>query len=49
MHRNNEKSKDFFGTMLKLFKNLDHWRYLLIIAVFFAFSAFGTVFGGVHT
>ena len=39
MHRNNEKSKDFFGTMLKLFKNLDHWRYLLIIAVFFAFSA----------
>ncbi|MBR2677979.1 MAG: ABC transporter ATP-binding protein [Bacilli bacterium] len=25
--------------MIKLFKNLDHWRYLLIIAVLFAFSA----------
>ena len=39
MHRNQEKSKDFVGTMIKLFKNLDHWRYLLIIAVLFAFSA----------
>ena len=40
MHnRNQEKSKDFIGTMIKLFKNLDHWRYMLIIAVFFAFSA----------
>ena len=40
MHnRNNEKSKDFIGTMIKLFKNLNRWRYLLIIAVLFAFSA----------
>ena len=34
-----EKSKDFKGTMLKLFKNLDRWRFLLIIAVLFSFSA----------
>ena len=40
MHnRNQEKSKDFKGTMIKLFKNLDHWRYLLIIAILFAFTA----------
>ena len=32
-----EKSKDFKGTMIKLFNNLDRWRYLLIIAVIFAF------------
>ena len=39
MHRNNEKSKDFIGTMIKLFKHLNRWRYLLIIAILFAFSA----------
>ena len=40
MHnREHEKSKDFKGTMIKLFKNLDHWRYLLIIAILFAFTA----------
>ncbi len=39
MRRNNERSKDFVGTMIKLFKNLNRWRYLLLIAVFFAFSA----------
>ena len=40
MHnRNQEKSKDFIGTMIKLFKHLNRWRYLLIIAVLFAFSA----------
>ena len=40
MHnRNQEKSKDFVGTMIKLFKNLDRWKYMLVIAVFFAFSA----------
>lgn len=40
MHnRNQEKSKDFIGTMIKLFKHLNRWRYLLIIAILFAFSA----------
>lgn len=39
MRRENERSKDFVGTMMKLFKNLNRWRYLLLIAVFFAFSA----------
>ena len=39
MRRENERSKDFVGTMIKLFKNLNRWRYLLLIAIFFAFSA----------
>ena len=28
-----EKSKDFKGSMLRLFKSLDRWRYILIVAV----------------
>ena len=40
MHnRNQEKSKDFIGTMIKMFKNLNRWKYLLLVAIFFAFSA----------
>ena len=34
-----ERSKDFKGTMIKLFKNLDRWRYLMVLAVIFAFFA----------
>ena len=34
-----EKSKDFKGTLIKLFKNLDHWKYMLIIATIFAFAS----------
>ncbi len=31
-----EKSKDFSGSMKKLFKSLDRWRYLVIVALFIA-------------
>ena len=34
-----ERSKDFKGTMIKLFKNLDRWRYLMVLAIIFAFLA----------
>jgi len=34
-----ERSKDFKGTMIKLFKNLDRWRYLMVLAIIFAFAA----------
>lgn len=34
-----EKSKDFKGSMLRLFKSLDKWRPLLIISVIFALLA----------
>ena len=34
-----EKSKDFKGSMLRLFKSLDKWRPLLIISVIFALMA----------
>lgn len=38
-NRKQEKSKNFVPTMIKLFKNLDHWKYFLIVAIIFAFSA----------
>ena len=41
MNGNNEKSKDFKGSLLKIFKNLNKWRYLLIISVVLA--AFSSV------
>ena len=34
--RINEKSKDFKGSMKRLFKSLANWRYILIIALFLA-------------
>ena len=34
-----EKSKDFKGSMLRLFKSLDKWRPLLIISVILALIA----------
>ena len=33
------KTKDFKGSLLRLFQNLDHWRYLLVIAVILAMMA----------
>ena len=41
MHREQkiEKINDFKGTLIRLFKNLHNWKYLLIIAVFFAMFA----------
>ena len=41
MHRGQkiEKVNDFKGTLIRLFKNLDSWKYLLIIAVLFAMFA----------
>ena len=40
MHRGmkvGEKTKDFTGTMIRLFKNLDKWRKLLIASLILAF------------
>jgi len=37
--RVDEKSKDFKGSLLRLFRNLDHWRYLLILSVILAMMA----------
>lgn len=37
--REPEKIKDFKGTVIRLFKNLDKWRYLLIISVILALFA----------
>ena len=34
-----ERSKDFKGSMLRLFKNLDRWRYLLIISIILSLLA----------
>ena len=34
-----EKSKDFKGSMLRLFKNLEKWRYLLIVSIFLSLMA----------
>ena len=34
-----EKAKDFKGTTIRLFKNLDKWRYLLIISIILALLA----------
>lgn len=34
-----EKSKDFKGSILRLFKNLEKWRKLFIIALFLAFAS----------
>lgn len=34
-----EKTKDFKGSMIRLFKSLDHWRYFLIVAVILALFA----------
>ena len=34
-----EKTKDFKGSMIRLFKSLDTWRYLLIVAVVLALFA----------
>ena len=34
-----EKSKDFKGSMLRLFKSLDRWRYLLVVSVILALFA----------
>ena len=41
MHRraNTEKINDFKGTLIRLFKNLNKWKYLLLIAIFFAMFA----------
>ena len=39
MNRVNEKSKDFFGTMKRLFLSLNKWRYLLIIALILAMAS----------
>ena len=39
MNRVNEKSKDFFGTMKRLFLSLNNWRYLLIIALILAMAS----------
>ena len=41
MHRGQkiEKINDFKGTLIRLFKNLDKWRFMLIIAILFAFFA----------
>lgn len=38
-NRVNEKSKDFFGTMKRLFLSLNNWRYLLIIALILAMAS----------
>lgn len=35
--RTAEKSKDFFGSMKRLFKNLNPWKYLITIALILAF------------
>ena len=35
----NEKVRDFKGSMLRLFKNLDKWRPLLILSVILALLA----------
>ena len=34
--RKNEKSKDFIGSMKRLFKSLESWRILLVIALILA-------------
>ena len=34
-----EKAKDFKGTIIKLFKSLDNWRYMLILASLLALAA----------
>ncbi len=39
MNRVNEKSKDFFGTMKRLFLSLNNWRYLLIVALILAMAS----------
>ena len=41
MHRraNTEKINDFKGTLLRLFKNLNKWKYLLLIAILCAMFA----------
>ncbi len=35
--RVHEKSKDFFGSMKRLFKNLNPWKYLMILALILGF------------
>ena len=35
-NRNFEKSKDFKGSMLRLFKSLDKWKYLLCFSLLLA-------------
>jgi len=41
MNVKNEKSKDFKGSMIRLFNSLDKWRYLLIVGLVLAmFSSF---------
>ncbi|MBR1718459.1 MAG: ABC transporter ATP-binding protein, partial [Bacilli bacterium] len=34
-----EKSKDFKGSMIRLFQNLNQWRFFLVISIFFAMFA----------
>ena len=34
-----EKTKDFKGSLLRLFMNLEKWKYFLVVAVIFAMSA----------
>ena len=34
-----EKSKDFKGSMFRLFKSLNKWRYLLIFALILAMAS----------
>lgn len=41
MNSKNEKSKDFKGSMIRLFNSLDKWRYMLIVGLVLAmFSSF---------
>ncbi|MBQ6477621.1 MAG: ABC transporter ATP-binding protein [Bacilli bacterium] len=41
MHRQREieKVNDFKGTLIRLFKNLDKWKYLLVLSILFATTA----------
>ena len=39
MNRKNEKSKNFLGSMKRLFNSLNKWRYLLIIALILAMAS----------
>ena len=34
-----EKSKDFKGSMLRLFQNLEHWKKLFLFALILAFAS----------
>ena len=38
-HIPNEKSKDFKGSMIKLFKSLNPWKYIMILSLFLAMTS----------